>query len=42
MPYWDLQGTVEDLRLFGKVGYRVANTQALPEWKAGSEFKARR
>jgi Zn-dependent M28 family amino/carboxypeptidase len=41
-PYWDLSGTVEDLRLLGEVGYRVANTLAFPEWKAGSEFKAKR
>ena len=41
-PYWDLSGTVEDLRLLGEVGYRVANGKAFPAWKAGSEFKAKR
>ena len=41
-PYWDLSGTVEDLRLLGEVGYRVANAKAFPVWKAGSEFKAKR
>jgi len=41
-PYWDLSGTVEDLRLLGEVGYRVANTQTFPAWKEGSEFKAKR
>jgi Zn-dependent M28 family amino/carboxypeptidase len=41
-PYWDLSGAVEDLRLLGEVGYRVANAQSFPEWKAGSEFKGRR
>ena len=41
-PYWDLSGAVEDLRLFGEVGYRVANSNVFPMWKAGSEFKARR
>jgi len=31
---------VEDLRLLGEVGYRVANAQTFPVWNAGSEFKA--
>ena len=38
-PYWDLTGTVKDLRLLGEVGYRVANGETYPAWKAGSEFK---
>ncbi len=41
-PYWELSGTVEDLRLLGEVGYRVANGNTFPVWKAGSEFKAKR
>jgi Zn-dependent M28 family amino/carboxypeptidase len=41
-PYWDLSGAVEDLRLLGEVGYRVANAKTFPTWKAGSEFKAKR
>lgn len=41
-PYWELSGAVEDLRLLGEVGYRVANDPKYPEWKAGSEFKAKR
>jgi len=39
-PYWDLSGAVEDLRLLGEVGYRVANGKTFPAWKSGSEFKA--
>jgi Zn-dependent M28 family amino/carboxypeptidase len=39
-PYWDLSGMVEDLQLLGEVGYRVANGEYFPTWKAGSEFKA--
>lgn len=39
---WNLDGAVEDLRLFFRVGYRVANTTQYPEWKPGTEFKARR
>ncbi len=39
---WDLSGAVEDLRLLFDVGVRVADGEKYPEWKAGSEFKARR
>jgi len=39
---WDLSGAVEDLRLLFEVGYRVSQTPAFPEWKPGTEFKARR
>jgi len=41
-PDWDLAGAVDDLQLFAEVGYRVANAQAFPAWKPGSEFKAKR
>jgi Zn-dependent M28 family amino/carboxypeptidase len=41
-PYWDLSGAVEDLRLLGEVGDRVANGKTYPTWKPGSEFKAKR
>jgi Zn-dependent M28 family amino/carboxypeptidase len=41
-PDWDLSGAVEDLRLFFEVGYRVAQGVVYPEWKAGTEFKAKR
>jgi Zn-dependent M28 family amino/carboxypeptidase len=41
-PDWDLSGAVEDLQLYLAVGYRVANADRMPEWKPGSEFKARR
>jgi len=37
-----LSGAVEDLQLLLEVGYAVAQDDAWPEWKAGSEFKARR
>lgn len=39
---WNLNGAVEDLQLFLRVGYRVANTEKMPEWKPGTEFKAKR
>jgi len=41
-PGWDLSGAVQDLQLLFEVGYQVANGGKLPEWKAGSEFKAKR
>jgi Zn-dependent M28 family amino/carboxypeptidase len=41
-PDWDLSGAVEDLQLFFQVGYRVAQGDKYPEWKAGTEFKAKR
>jgi Zn-dependent M28 family amino/carboxypeptidase len=42
MPDWNLDGTREDLKVFFAVGYRVAQADKLPEWKAGNEFKAKR
>jgi Zn-dependent M28 family amino/carboxypeptidase len=41
-PDWDLSGAVEDMQAFFQVGYRVAQTDRWPEWKPGTEFKARR
>jgi Zn-dependent M28 family amino/carboxypeptidase len=41
-PDWDLSGAVEDLQLYLAVGCRVADAVRMPQWKPGSEFKARR
>jgi Zn-dependent M28 family amino/carboxypeptidase len=41
-PEWDLSGAIEDLRLLFEVGYQVANGDKFPEWKPGTEFKAKR
>jgi Zn-dependent M28 family amino/carboxypeptidase len=41
-PDWDLSGAAEDAQLFMGIGYRVANADKFPEWKPGSEFKAKR
>jgi Zn-dependent M28 family amino/carboxypeptidase len=41
-PDWDLAGAVDDLRLLFEAGYRVAQEERYPEWKPGTEFKARR
>jgi Zn-dependent M28 family amino/carboxypeptidase len=41
-PDWDLSGAIEDLKLLVEVGYKVAQGDKFPEWKEGTEFKARR
>jgi len=41
-PDWDLSGTNEDLKVLFAVGYRVAQADKFPEWKAGNEFRAKR
>jgi len=41
-PDWDLSGAVKDAQVFFRIGYVVAQTDALPTWKAGTEFKAKR
>jgi Zn-dependent M28 family amino/carboxypeptidase len=41
-PDWDLSGAVEDGRMLFEVGYRVAQSSTWPEWKSGTEFKAKR
>ena len=41
-PEWDLSGAVEDIRLLIDVGLRVVRGEHDPEWKPGTEFKARR
>ncbi|HKY43769.1 MAG TPA: M28 family metallopeptidase, partial [Pyrinomonadaceae bacterium] len=41
-PDWDLTGAVDDAQLLMMIGYRVAQGDKYPEWKAGSEFKAKR
>lgn len=41
-PYWDLRGAAQDVELIFLTAWRAANEPRWPEWKAGSEFKARR
>jgi Zn-dependent M28 family amino/carboxypeptidase len=41
-PDWDLTGAAADLGILLELGYRVAQGDRYPEWKPGSEFKARR
>jgi Zn-dependent M28 family amino/carboxypeptidase len=39
---WDLSGAAEDAQLLFAVGYNVAQGDKYPEWKPGTEFKAKR
>ena len=39
---WDLSGGEDDTRVLFKVGLIVANADAMPQWKPGTEFKAKR
>ena len=41
-PDWDLSGGVDDARVLFRVGYLVAQADAVPRWKPGTEFKAKR
>ena len=41
-PDWDLSGAVEDLQALLQVGYRISQSDRWPEWKPGTEFKAKR
>jgi Zn-dependent M28 family amino/carboxypeptidase len=37
---WDLSGAVDDVRLFFRIGYRLAGEDTFPNWHDGTEFKA--
>ncbi|HEY2378645.1 MAG TPA: M28 family peptidase [Gemmatimonadaceae bacterium] len=39
---WDLTGGAQDVRTLFRVGYVVAQTDSMPQWKQGTEFKAKR
>ena len=39
---WDVSGAMEDMRLFFETGLSVANDDAWPNWREGTEFKAAR
>jgi len=41
-PDWDLSGALEDLHMYFTLGYRLSMEAGFPNWKEGSEFKARR
>ena len=39
-PNWNLDGAVEDLRLLFEFGFRLADSDAWPNWLEGTEFRA--
>jgi Zn-dependent M28 family amino/carboxypeptidase len=41
-PDWDLSGAVDDARVLFTVGFDVAQSDSIPQWKPGTEFKAKR
>lgn len=41
-PDWDMRGALEDMKMYFKIGFRLAESPNFPQWKEGSEFKARR
>ena len=41
-PDWDLSGAVEDTHFLFAIGHSVLQGDRYPEWKPGTEFKARR
>jgi len=41
-PDWDLSGALQDLQIYFAMGFRIAQADTYPAWKAGSPFKAKR
>jgi Zn-dependent M28 family amino/carboxypeptidase len=41
-PDWTFEGARQDAMFLYEVGFRIADGDTWPEWKPGSEFKARR
>jgi Zn-dependent M28 family amino/carboxypeptidase len=41
-PDWDLSGAVEDAQLLLTIGHTILQADRYPEWKPGTEFKAKR
>ncbi len=41
-PSWNLEGAIQDLELYFRLGTTLANSRTWPDWKQGSEFKALR
>lgn len=37
---WNLSGMLEDMELYFQIGHELANSDAVPQWSEGSEFRA--
>jgi Zn-dependent M28 family amino/carboxypeptidase len=40
--WWDMRGAALDADTLFQIGFQVAQSDSWPQWKPGSEFKARR
>ncbi len=40
--WWDLRGMEQNVRLLFRVGYRLADSNWFPNWREGTEFRAKR
>ncbi len=36
---WDLSGALEDIQIYFRIGYELANSDAMPNWLDGVEFR---
>ncbi len=41
-PWWNLAGAAADTKLLIEIGREIANAENWPDWKPGTEFKAKR
>jgi Zn-dependent M28 family amino/carboxypeptidase len=41
-PWWDIRGAAQDAGVLFRIGLELARGDSWPQWKPGSEFKARR
>ncbi|HLN22331.1 MAG TPA: M28 family metallopeptidase [Bacteroidales bacterium] len=39
---WNMEGMVEDLRIYFETGYKLSTTSEFPQWKAGFPFRSLR
>jgi hypothetical protein len=39
-PSWNYEGALQDMQILFNIGDELASSDAYPQWKAGSEFKA--
>lgn len=37
--HWDVEGIIQDLKIFTQIGYKLSMETTFPTWKEGSEFK---
>src|SRR5690606_29737884 len=37
--YWQIDGIMNDIRIFFQIGYKLSMESSFPKWKEGSEFK---